>query len=66
MDDGGIRTVPLREGGIGTGWGVPKCSAGDNPEEGVVHLLEIRFEVALNIDDKSGCDRREQTGLFQT
>ena len=66
MDDGSTRAIPLREGGIGPSRDLPKRGTGDNLEERVVHLLEIRFKVTLNVDDESGCDRREQTGLFST
>jgi hypothetical protein len=63
-DDGTIGAIPYWEGGIGTGGDVPKRGTGDDLEEGVVHLIIIRFEVALNVDDKSRCDRGEQSGLF--
>ena len=63
MDDSGIGAIPLGEGGIGTSWDVPKLGTGDNLEEGVAHGLEIRFEFFLNVDNESGCDRGEQTGL---
>ena len=64
MDDGGIGAIPLGESGVGASWDVPERSTGDNLEEGVVHLLEIRFELSLNVDDESGCNRGEQTSLF--
>ena len=64
MDDGGIRAAPLRERSIWAGWDVSKRGTGNDLEEGMVHFLVIRLEVALDIDDESGCDRGEQTGLF--
>jgi len=66
MDDGAVGAVPLWKGGVETSWNVPKRGTGDNLEERVVHFLKIRFELALNVDDESGCDRGEQTGLFPT
>ena len=58
-----IRTSPLRESGSGTSWGIPKLGVGDNLET-VIQSSVILLEIALNIDNESGCDRREQTGLF--
>ena len=66
MDDGTIGALPFREGGIRTGGDVPKCGPGNDLEERVVHLLEIRLKLALNVDNESGRDRGEQTGLFPT
>lgn len=62
-NNGGIGAIPLRECSIGTSWDVPKRGTGDNLEEGMIHFLVIWFEFALNVDDESGCDRREQTSL---
>ena len=64
MDDGSIGTVPHRKSGIGTGWDTPKRGAGDDLEERMVHFLVVRFELAPNVDNESGCDCGEQTGLF--
>ena len=64
MDDGRIRAVPLRKSGIGTSWGIPERGAGNDLEECMIHFLEIGLELALDVDDESGCDRGEQTGLF--
>jgi len=47
-DDGGIGAIPFRES---TSWYVPRRGAGNNLEEVVVHFLEIRLELALNIND---------------
>jgi len=63
MDDGGIRAIPFGKSGIGTSWDVPKQDAGDNFEEVVVHLLEIWFELFLDIEEESCCYGGEQTGL---
>jgi hypothetical protein len=63
-DDATIRAIPYWEGGIGTSWDVPKLGIGDDREEGKAHFLIIRLEITLNVDNKSRCDRGEQTGLF--
>lgn len=59
-----IRTSPLRESGSGTSWGIPKLGVGDNLEETIVQSSVIWLEIALDIDNESGCDHIEQTGLF--
>ena len=59
MNNGAVRAFPFLESGISTGWDVPQRSAGNDLEECMVHLFEIRFEVILNVDNESGCDRRE-------
>jgi len=64
VDDGGIGAIPLRESGIVASWDVPKRRTGDNLEELVVYFLEIRFELALKINNESGCDCGKQTGLL--
>ena len=63
MDDGGIWTIPLGESGISTTWDVPKRGTGNDLEESIIHFLVIRLEVALHVDNESGCDSGEQTGL---
>ena len=63
VDSSGIGASPLREGGCGTGWMVPKRGVGDDHKELIAHSLVIRLKTALNVDDESGCDRGEQTGL---
>ena len=63
MDSIGARSGPLREGGSGTGQGVPKRDVGDNHEELIAHSLDIRLKTGLNGDDESGCDNGEQTSL---
>jgi hypothetical protein len=47
VDDGGVGASPLRKRGVGTGWGIPKRGTGDDLEEVVAHLLEIRLEFLL-------------------
>ena len=63
MDNGGIKIWDLRESGSVTSWGIPERNIGDDCEEGVAHLYIVRVEVALDVDNESRCDRREQTGL---
>ena len=58
-DDGGLGTIPLRERVICGGWSISKRSIGDNHQEIVAHFLEVRFELALNIENESRCDCRE-------
>ena len=58
-DSVGTWTSPLREGGSGTGWGVPKRDVGDNHEELITHSLGIRLKAGLGGDDESGCDGGE-------
>ena len=64
VDSSGIGAIPLRKSGVGAGGHLPKRGACDNLKEGVTHLGVIRLELALNVDDESGRDSREQTGLF--
>jgi len=59
VNDGGIGAGPLGESGIGTSWDIAERGAGNDPEEIVAHLLKIRFEIALNVENESGCDCRE-------
>ena len=66
MYDGAVRAIPLGKSGIRASWNVPKRGTGDNLEQRVVHFLKIRFELALNVDNESGCDCGEQAGLFPT
>ena len=63
-NNGGIRAIPLGESGIETSWDVSERSTSDDLEEGIIHLLVIWFEVALDVNDKGSRDRREQTSLF--
>jgi len=63
-DDNGIGARPFRKSGIGASWNSPKLDAGDKLEKIVAHLLVIRLEVLLNVDNESGCNCREQTGLY--
>jgi hypothetical protein len=63
-DNGGVRASPLGKSGVRTGWDIPKRDTGNNPKEVVAHSLEIRLEFALNVNNESGCDRGDQTGLF--
>ena len=63
-DDNGIGAGPFGKSGIGASWHSPKLDAGDKLEKIVAHLLVIRLEVLLNVDNESGCDCREQTGLY--
>ena len=64
MDDGGIRAGKLRESCSWAGWDIPKGDIGDNLEELEAHLSVIRLKVTLGIDNESGCNCREQTGLY--
>ena len=64
MDNDWVGAIPLGENGSGAGWDIPKRGTGDDLEKLVAHSLDIRFELALNIDNESGCDQGEQTGLF--
>ena len=57
MDDIRVRAIPDWESGIGTSRDVPEGGAGDDPKEGMIHLLKVRLEVVLYVDDESGCDR---------
>ena len=57
VNDSGIRAIPLRESGICTGRGVAKRDVGDDLEELVVHFLEIRLELALNVNNENGRDQ---------
>ena len=66
MDDGTIGALPFRESGICTSGDVPKRGTGDDLEERVVHFFEIRLKFTLDIDDESGRDCGEQTGLLPT
>ena len=66
MDDGGIGTGPLWEHGLRASGNFPERGTGDNCKEGVAHLGVVRLELALDVDDESGCDCREQTSLFPT
>jgi len=66
VDDGAVRAVPFRKSSIRTSWNISKHGFGNNLKECVVRFLEVRFELALNIDDERGRDGREQTGLFPT
>ena len=63
-DDGGVGASPLRKSSVGTGWDIPKRDTGNDLEEVVAHFLEIWLEFALNVNNESGCDRGDQTGLF--
>jgi hypothetical protein len=65
VDDSRIGVTPWGGGGIDVGvtWSPPKRGSGDNPEDFVAHLLAIRLDVALNVDNESGCDCGEQAGL---
>lgn len=63
MDNGTVGPVPLRKSGIGASRDVPERGTGDNLEECVIHFFEVRFELALNVDNKRGCDRGKQSGL---
>ena len=40
-------------------WDLLKRGAYDNLKEGLAHLGVIGPELALNVDDESGCDSRE-------
>ena len=59
VNNGWIGAMPLRESGGGTGRDIPKRGAGDDFEELVVHSLDIRFELALNVDNENRCDQGE-------
>lgn len=63
MNNDRIRASPPRKNSIGTGWNFPKRGTRDNREEGIAHFGIVRLELALNIDDKNGCDYGEQTSL---
>ena len=60
---GGVGAGPLRKSGGGISIDKPERDVEHNPGDGVVQLLIIRLEVLLDVDDKGGSDRREQTGL---
>ena len=64
VDNNGIGAAPLRESSICAGRNVPKRDIGNNLEESEAHLIVIWLEIALNVDDESGCNPREQTGLY--
>ena len=66
MDDSRIGATPSSESssGGGVGWNAPNRDTGYDHEEVVAQLCVIRLEVALNIDDESGCNCGEQTGLY--
>ena len=66
MNSGAVRAMPFRESSISTSWGIPKRGTGDNLEQCMVNFLKIWFKLVLNINNESGCDRREQTSLFTT
>lgn len=59
MDYGGIGAIPLGKRGVSAGWDLPKRGTCDNLEKIVAHLSEIRLEVALNVDNESGCNGGE-------
>jgi len=63
-DDNGIGAGPFRKSGIGASWNSPKLDGCDKLEKIVAHLLVIRLEVLLNVDNESGCNCGEQTGLY--
>jgi len=63
-DNNGTEARTFRKSGIGASWNSPKLDAGDNLEKIVAHLLVIRLEVLLNVDNESGCKCGEQTGLY--
>ena len=58
VEDGGVGASTLRENSI--------VASGDVPRRGRVlaHFLKIRFELVINVDNKSGRYRGGQTGLF--
>lgn len=64
MYDGAIGAGPFWEGSSSTSGDVPKRGTSEDLEEGVTHFLEILLELALDVDDESGCDRGKQTGLL--
>lgn len=63
MNDDWIGTIPLRESSSWASGNLTKLGAGDNGKEGIAHLGKIRLKLALDIDNESGCDRREKTCL---
>ena len=63
VDHHGIGATPLGKIGARARWNFPELDTCNNLEGSVAHLLEIRFEVVLNIEDESGCDGGKQTGL---
>ena len=60
-----IEATPSSESGSGSGagWNVPNRDTGYDHEV-VAQLCVIRLKVALNVDDESGCNCGEQTGLY--
>ena len=63
VDDGRIRTSPFRESSLRASGNFAERYTGNDCEESVAHLCVIGLELALDVDDESGCNRREQTGL---
>ena len=63
-DGVGIGAGPWRGNGSGTGWDIAKRDVGHNLEEAIAQLCVVWLEIGLNSNDESGCDRREQAGLF--
>lgn len=64
QDGGQIGDVPLKQYSAAAGCDVPKSGIDDNIEQGMINFLEIRLEFTLSVDNKSGSDGGEQTGLF--
>ena len=61
-DDSRIGTTPCGESGVGLD--VPNRGTCYDHEEAVAQLCVIRLEVALSVDNESGCNCGEQTGLY--
>ena len=64
VDNGRIGTSPLGQNEMEVGWRVAEGDVGDNRKYNVARLGEIRLELALDVDNESGCYCREQASLF--